>query len=405
MPPFEPFSHYLAYGATDQETLRELRDMYSGILVPATIAAFQRQGTGGFVLSLSATEESPPYMIDSRFPLFQQRLEKPKKSHTALAELLDDPQLVVTDHEPAPVEFPDDRIDGIARHWVTFNLGYGQKESANFDKYAKRLGKDVRPEEAKAPEAILAPYFACRDSKDPWWERSIHFFESTKQRAGEVKCLRVVCALTGFGLDDLLGTINEPAQVVIWVSDLDEHNTTSDELLSYRKAVENAAGRGHDLFALYGGFFSVLLGIAGLKGASHGIGFSEHRSWRELPQSGAPPARYYLRRLHRYVVQDLAQVLYEIDPAITECSCPHCNGRPPIALDYHELMKHSVWCRDEEIQVWYGTDLKAAAEILRNEYEGLTQQITKARLVPRIRGRALDALLHLPEWAAALEGQ
>jgi hypothetical protein len=403
MPPFEPFSHYLAYGATDQETLRELRDTYSGILVPATIAAFQRQGTGGFVLSLSATDESPPYMIDSRFPLFQQRLEAPKKSHSALAELLDDEELVATDHEPTPNEFPDGRITAVAEHWVTFNTGYGRKQSANFDKYAKRLGKDVRPEQAKPPEAILAPYFACADSGDPWWDRSVSFFEETKAACNGVPCLRVVCALSGAGLDDLLKSVNEPEQLVVWVSDLDEHNTTGDELLAYRRAVENAVGRGHEPFALYGGFFSVLLGVVGLCGASHGVGFSEHRSWRELPKSGAPPARYYLRRAHRYVSQDLAQVLYNVATDITECPCPHCDQRPPIALDYHELMKHSVWCRDEEIRTWFGTDRHAAARILRDEFDGLTRQLSAARLVPRIRERALGAIQHLPEWATALD--
>ena len=56
---FEPFSHYLAYLATDQETYRDLRGQYDGLLVPGTIAAWQRQGTGGFVLSLSAAAGSP----------------------------------------------------------------------------------------------------------------------------------------------------------------------------------------------------------------------------------------------------------------------------------------------------------------------------------------------------------
>jgi len=403
MPPFEPFSHYLAYGATDQETLRELRDMYSGILVPATIAAFQRQGTGGFVLSLSATEESPPYMIDSRFPLFQQRLKAPKKSHTALAELLDDSGLVATGVAPTPEDFPDDRVVTVARRWVDFNTGYGQQESDNFDKYAKRLGQDVRPDQAKLPEAVLAPYFACEDSEDPWWERSQRFFDATSAAATELPCLRVVCALTGSGLDDLLGTVNDPERLVVWVSDLDEHNTTASELLDYRRAVENAVSRGHEPFALYGGFFSVLLGSAGLCGASHGIGFSEHRSWLELPESGAPPARYYLRRAHRYVSQDLAQVFFNIASEITECSCPHCDGRPPIALDYHELMKHSVWCRDEEIRVWFKTDLGSAADALQSEFEDLTNQVSTARLVPTIRTRALGALQHLPEWVTALK--
>lgn len=404
MPPFDPFSHYLAYGATDQETFRELRDTYSGILVPATIAAFQKQGTGGFVLSLSATDESPPYMIDSRFPLFQQALESPRKSHAALADLLGDSGLLVTDHEPTPGEFPDDRIAAIAKNWVAFNSGYGRDARANFDKYAKRLGQDVRPEQAQQPEAILAPYFACSGSSDPWWDRSKSFFEETKAETNGTPCLRVVCAVSGEALDNLLLDIAPSERLVIWVSDLDEHNTTWAELFAYRRAVERAVERGHEPFALYGGFFSVLLGTAGLRGASHGVGFSEHRSWRELPESGAPPARYYLRRAHRYVAQDLAQVLYSLSPDLTTCPCPHCDQRPPIALDYHELMKHSVWCRDEEIETWYEMDFATAAEVLRDEHEALTIQINGAEeLAPRIRARALAALVHLPEWIRALE--
>src|SRR5207245_1020479 len=91
---FDSYSHYLAYGATDQETFRALRGAYTGVLVPGTIAAWQRQGTGGFVLALSATEQAPPYVIDPRFPLFQQPLKDPKASHEALADLLGDPDLI-----------------------------------------------------------------------------------------------------------------------------------------------------------------------------------------------------------------------------------------------------------------------------------------------------------------------
>ena len=68
---FDRFSHLLSYGATDQKTVLELLGKYQGLIVPGTVAAFQRQGTGGFVLSLSATADAPPYRIDPRFPLFQ----------------------------------------------------------------------------------------------------------------------------------------------------------------------------------------------------------------------------------------------------------------------------------------------------------------------------------------------
>lgn len=402
MPPFEPFAHYLAYGATDQETFRELRDMYNGVLVPATIAAYQRKGTGGFVLSLSATEQATPYMIDSRFPLFQQALKAPKKSHTALAELLGDPGLAMTSRDPTPDAFPDERIADIAQRWVDFNIGYGQKENATFDKYANRLGVDVRPERAQNPEAVLAPYFACDGPDDPWWDLSIRFFEHTSAATAGVPCLRVVCAPTAAALDDLLATIDDPEQLVVWVSGQDEHNTLAAQLTDYRRAISHAVARGHEPFGLYGGFFSVLLGTDGLRGASHGVGFSEHRNWKELPTSGAAPARYYMRRAHRYVTQDLAQRLYTVSADLTDCPCPHCAGRPPIALDYHELMKHSVWCRDEEIKHWYGRDLKTVAQVLSDEFDALTTQINESGLPPAIRTRARGVIEHLPEWVKAL---
>lgn len=403
MPPFEPFAHYLAYGATDQETFRELRNAYSGVLVPATIAAFQRQGTGGFVLSLSATPEAPPYMIDPRFPLFQQALRAPKKSHTALAELLDDPDLVVRYGDPEPEDFSDDRVAAIATKWVEFNSGYGSKENQKFQKYAKRLGDDVQPESAQSPEAILPPYFACDGPTDEWWGRSLCFFEHTRAAADDVQCVRVVCARHGDALAGLIETLGEPEQLAVWVSGLDEHNSPASELLSYRRAIAQAAEAGQEPFALYGGFFSVLLGRDGLRGASHGVGFSEHRNWRELPQSGAPPARYYLRRAHRYVPQDLAQTLYGFSPDLTECPCPHCDDRPPVALDYHELMKHSVWCRDEEIRRWYPIGTGTAAQLLEDEYDTLKTQISGATLAPRIRARANSSIEHLPEWVEVLQ--
>ena len=401
MPPFDPFAHYLAYGATDQETFRSLTGIYNGILVPATIAAWQRQGTGGFVLSLSAADHATPYMIDPRFPLFQQGLAAPKQSHRALVDLLGDPDLIQMS-DPAPEDFPDARLVRLARRWVDFNAQYGESSSERFDKYAQRLGESIEPERAQSPETVLAPYFACGGTADGWWERSASFYRHTVQTCGDGKCLRVVCAHSSGALNELLGDVESQAQLVVWVSGLDEHNAALDELIGYRTAIENAGVRGQEIFALYGGFFSVLLGTVGLRGAAHGVGFSEHRFWRELPESGAPPARYYLPRAHRYVTQGLAQILWERNPALTVCSCPHCDGRAPVQLDYHELMKHSVYCRAEEIEHWCGIHLDEASARLLAEHTSLSAEVQRLGLVPRLLDRAMSALAHLPTWARAL---
>jgi hypothetical protein len=404
MPLFESFTHYLAYGATDQETFRELRGSYNGVLVPGTIAAWQRQGTGGFVLALSATPEAPPYVIDPRFPLFQQRLANPKASHYALADLFGDPDLIET-RDPSPDAFPDARLRFLAENWARFNTEYGLTSSEKFDKYADRLGEPiVAPEQAQGPEAVLAPYFVSGGVNDPWWDRSLRLFEHTRAASTDRPCLRVVCALNARALNELLDGVDEPEQIAVWVSGLDEHRAPPGELAAYRTALANAERRRQPTFALYGGFFSVLLAAVGLHGSAHGIGFSEHRNWLELPESGAPPPRYYLLEIHRYVSQDLAQQLRETTENLARCDCPYCRGREPVELEYHDLMKHSVWCRAEEITSWVGRDPETAAIDLRTEHEAVTTAMRAANLAPAIKTRAIGAAEPLQTWADALSG-
>jgi hypothetical protein len=402
MPPFtiDPFSHYLGYLATDQETLRELLDSYNGLIVPGTIAAWQQQGTGGFVTTLSALPQAPPYLIDPRSPLFQQGLPGAKASHVALADLLGDPGLVQI-RDPSPTDFDDQRLSVIAEHWVEFNTVYTDLPSdKTLDKYARRLKEPIAPHNRQAPEGILPPYFAASGMDDDWWELSKVLFDLTEARA-QIPCYRVVCAQDSAALDELLADVDDN-QVVVWVSGLDETKAEVSALATYREAIAAATSRDQKTFALYGGFFSVLLRGAGLRGSGHGVGFSEHREWRELPASGAPPARFYWRRAHRFVQPDLAQNLYEQEPSITDCGCPHCDGRGPIELKYHDLMKHSVWCRDQEIQTFGGVAPEAAAQVLRDEYDALEAQIGELRLLPAVRSRARTQIAHLPRWADAL---
>jgi hypothetical protein len=402
MPLFEPFAHYLSYIATDQQTFRDLRNVYSGLVVPGTIAAWQRQGTGGFVLSLSATEASPPYVIDPRFPLFQQRLETVKQSHAALAEIFGDAALVQTGTRPEADQFPNDRLRNIAEHWVAFNKTYGQTSMASFDKYAKRLGEEVpMASNVSSPEAILAPYFVADGIGDPWWERSKRMFDETLQAGDGTTCIRVVAAEDVRALGELLPDI-EDRNVVVWVSGLDEYEAPADALASYRHFIGAANSRGQRLFALYGGFFSVLQASTGLDGAAHGVGFSEHRQWRELPKSGAAPARFYMRRWHRYVPQDFAETLWVQDRSLCECPCSHCHGRSPNQMTYHDLMKHSVWCRQEEIDEWSTQPSSDAARALTQEWEASSETLSSLMLPPGVQGRGLRFIEHLPRWASAL---
>lgn len=395
---FEPFSQYLAYGATDQQTARDLLGVYDGLLVPGTVAAFQREGTGGFVLTLSATDAAPQYVIDPRFPLFQQRLAAPKKSHEALAELLGDPTLVRPD-APQAADFPAARTQQLAQAWIDFNTGYATATRSKFEKYAARLGEPVQPDTVREPTHILALYVIARGVNDPWWDVSCQLFEQSAAYNGN--CIRVVAAEQAHQLDLLLERTDDD-RLVVWASGLEELTLSATDLATYARAIRRASDRGQATFALYGGFFHVLLGGLGLRGASHGIGYGEYRTWLELPQSGPPPARYYLRRVHRYVSQELAYQLYIRDRSLVECSCAECDGLPPIALDYHALMRHSVRVRAEEINHWSQLAPGDAADLLETEYEAFGRAIRRLSLPPFLAPQADRSYDHLARWVEAL---
>jgi hypothetical protein len=390
--------HMMAYGSTDQQTLRELRSQYSGLLVPGTIAAFQHQGTGGFVLTLSAA--GAPYLIDPRFPLFQNGLAKPKKSHVALAEVLGDPGLV-TISPPDAADFPVDRIRSIAGNWNAFNMSYQTSAGGKFDKYAERLGEDVKPENASDPFAILPPYVMVEDPDDPWWEVNNRFRQAAEAAASGLQVVPVVAAKSPSALGPLLTDLGDFSACGIWVEKLHELDSGSEELSAYLRAIAEVDGH-RELFALYGGFFSVLAMSVGLSSSSHGIGFGEHRSWLELPRSGPPPARYYLPTVHRYVSVDDAQRLWMADRSLVGCACPHCSSTPPLLMEYHSLMKHSVYCRQAEIVQWGGLDPAECIERLQEEDATYQDKLDESDIPTLIKRSLVKFTNHYAAWIGAL---
>ena len=388
--------HFVSYSASDQVTVRELTEHYDGILVPGTVATFQREGTAGFVLTLSARGISPPYVIDPRFPLFQQALPTAKPSHTALAVVLGDRALVRED-QPSPEEFGADRINRIAEAWVNFNLGYRREQSARFEKYADRLGETLSISDASAPQRILAPYFCVTGTADPWHEKSVALYEATTSAAkGNINVTRVLSAQSADGLGELKGD-GQRDDVCIWVSGLSELEAEPHDLAAYATAIRLIHGSQRRTFALYGGFFAVMLSAVGLGGHSHGIGYGEHREWGELPRSGAPRARYYLPTVHRYAQQDDAQSLWLYDPALV------ADGpiAPPIEMGYHDLMLHSVKARAREIGIFGPLSLEETIERLDLEYREFIRrlEISNDRVLLRIGVRLSD---HIPRWLKAL---
>lgn len=402
---FNRFDHYLSYGSSDQQTVRQLSTIFNGLLVPGTIAAFQAEGTKGFVLSLSA-RSAEPYVIDPRFPLFQNKLEKPKRSHEMLAELMGVPKLINQGAVPQASSFNQRMIETIAENWIEFNTNFHDVTSKTFDKYASRLGEEVLPSSRRAPEYILPPYTMIGSQSDGWWDVSRKLWLASvsvstgKNFANTLR--RVVAAKTPRDWNVLASDVPDK-EIVAWVSDLEEFRSSSEDALrEYGKALKAAKAREQKVFALYGGFFSVLLSRYGLTGSSHGIGFGEHRDSIELPSSGAAPARYYVPRLHRYVGVDIALSLWRQFRDLVTCDCVECNHESPAALDYHALMRHSVRARNKEISEWLNLPSADVVQRLNLDFEAFASAITELKAPEKVIRRAEEIHSHLPMWTRIL---
>lgn len=292
------------------------------------------------------------------------------------------------------------RVPRDFRSWVEFNMSYEARQAGKFKKYAKLLDEDVNQNAVQGPSGIVAPYLVS--DGDEWWLRSSALMDETVEAAPNgVEVLRIVATSGTQNLGVRLSEI-EDEQVIVWVSDLKELEVMPTELVNYGESIRAAADRGQSCFALYGGFFSVLLASIGLNGACHGIGYGEHRSWPELPQSGPPPSRYCAPRFHRYIGQDLAYQLWSRDADLTGCSCPICKNGPPV-LSYHDLMKHSVFARQAEIQRWAGFELDEACDQLRRESAQLEKDLDAAELPDPLLGPVSRVTAHLSRWVLALD--
>lgn len=403
---FEPFAHFLSYGSTDQLTIRTLSSRFQGMVVPGTIAAFQAEGTRGFVLSLSAADRVP-YVIDPRTPLFQNQIESPKKSHLMLADLFGFRE-TFDRHRQVPLDYwTNETIDRASNAWIGFNTAYVSVAPKAFEKYARRLGKPVVQSDAGGPSWILPPYLTHSRTSVRNLDISVRMWESAATAAAHADVRDLMRPVLAVDEPQLLAQVAsrypDQSEVVVWVSNLDETEPgNAARLAEYAIQVRDLSRSGRVPFALYGGYFAVALRSAGLVGASHGVGFGEHRNHIELKSSGAAPARYYVQRIHRYMPIDLASELWRRDRSLVASYYPEFEDIDPQELDYHQLMIHSVRARADEIARTSSWTTGQHVSALQNDQVQYDADLSKIRLTPGLSRRASLLLGHLPVWSAAL---
>lgn len=402
--------HFLAYGNSDQASFRTLdvRTCMNYMSVPGTIASYYAEATAAFVLSSQLS-----YVIDPRTPLFQEWLENPRASHVTLAQQMGVGVATRVGGGQASVNFDPSFYSAsvvreVVESLVEFQRNYADRAAGiekKLNRYsgllAEALGSHAEGQRRtpNAPSFVLAPYFAVRRVGGPWWKVNERVWEACLALPDAHRVSPVLCVSE---VDQLAIALERcPAELsatrFVWVTGFDERRVATEALVELQRAAEEYSGR-YQLVNLYGGFFSICLGHAGLWGFNNGLGYSESREWPQLTSTGAAPARYYVRDLHLFLPAVTAEALIESDGSLS-CPCVVCDGRSSVSdLGYHELKRHFALARQWELQLAEELDVEDLVYHLEESYgRGRSASLG-------LPERARPRLGYLERWAVSLGG-
>lgn len=334
--------HILAYGHSDQASFRTAAVLgaLDYLSVPGTIAAYYPEATAAFVLTSQLR-----YLIDPRTPLFQSEIGVPRPSHFALAEWHG---LAVAAHlgkmgAGAPVYFGESFyttqvIAAMTKALVARQRAYATAAAGIQDRMARYAALRAAAMSAtmplpsappSSPAFILAPYFVItragwRSANEEIWAAAL-----TLSNPMEVSPVVAVNSLDLLAPSLKAIPLRLSQTVFFWISQWKEREVPLDELIRLRDIIKSRSEL--RLINLYGGYFSICLGLMGLWAFNNGLGYSESRDWPSLTKTGAGKPRYYVEKLHLFTEPAIAATIARLVPAWA-CPCAVCTNSSLLRL-------------------------------------------------------------------------
>lgn len=357
--------HWLSYTHADQEVLRAdtQRQLWSSLVVPATIATYQPTGTSAYVRSLQSPELTP-FIIDPRTPLLQPsdiEAAAPRASHLSVADL-HHPDAGALLRSGASVEadwWTAERWKAAVDRVLDFEERFEQLASPAATRYQQMLeglGESLQP---RAPRFYVGPYFAIDDLASRWWELSLNSIAQTAKRRPNqtlaILCLRRKAHPQRF--QEMIAALPEGVPyAACWWGRWDEAKAEAWHVDAWLAAAAAGRERGIKVINFYGGGLTALMCGLGLDGLNHGVGYSESRDERRLTETGAPPMRYYMPGLRFFLgVPDAQQATNEVVDTLGpehRCPCSICerNNWNLLKLSNDELKAHFLTIRAIELR-------------------------------------------------------
>ncbi len=380
----------------DREVLKQLRDSFAGVVIPAHILAHSSDATRAAVDYIDRQ-----YFIDPMTYIFtseniasyitQNKKDDGIKFKMSIEKLTADYGLFELfqerNYEPlTPQDFTEEFIESLCTASKNFQCTKlnGQAESA-YKKYADILAK-VDPESFKLidhqPIFIVPPYFYSGEIDDEWHKINLALAQKTRSLCDDKQQVAPVILTVAKNLTiDLLNSYADFDRLIIWITDLDESKASTDQeqvkrLRQLREFVEAATEKDKEVTNLYGSYYSALLTKLGLKAFCNGIFYGEYKDYRSKVGGGAPPARFYISALHRFYLVPVALSILQDDPALFDLE-PDAS-KNMLGHSYEQIagmltdqtlaQKHFLYAREQELTQIHSKDLAALLDDLGSNF-------------------------------------
>lgn len=361
----------------DREVLKQLRDNFAGMVIPAHILAHSSDATR---VAVDYIERS--YFIDPMtYILTSDNIEcyitnnKEKdgiKFKMSIEKLTSDYGLLEfftnRDYKALqPDDFTPDFINSFCKKNYEFqtNKLNSQAESA-YKKYSDILA-EVDPDDFKLvnhqPRFIIPPYFFSNKVDDQWHTINIQLAKKTLELCTKSQLVAPIILTTASNLTSgLIDAYDDFSEIILWITDLDEAKSSTDaaqikKLTNLRKFIESASTRNKNVTNLYGSYYSAMLTKYGLTSFSNGIFYGEFKDYRKKVGGGAPPVRFYISALHSFYLIPVALAIFQNDPDLFDQE-PEASKKmlgyafeniSTMSLNHTLAQKHFLYAREQEL--------------------------------------------------------
>lgn len=401
----------------DVPVIHQEKNKLDGLVIPAHILSFQEKATSVFVTSLP----EKPYVIDPMTYIFQHsksnhlndkgELRASVKNmcedyHPDLAEKL---EALASHGSLTPNDLP--ACDELCENVLRFQLEKVRDAAASSgtDKYRQRYQKT----RATLPRAVIPPYFHFDVPGDDWFQLSLDCAVTTLAISGKTSVAPVIftpiAALTTTGIQRIVKDYGSFDHVFIWIDNYAETIVTAANIRAVRQFVKALAKKVTRVETLYGGYLMMMSGFDGLSGISHGILYTQHKSFKATPGAGGPSERYYIPIFRGFRSLSQTDLIFHKHPELM-CKCSVCSdildGNPDNIIWYIDnpelLRSHFLTVRRQEAD-----NLRSSSsdvEVLQFR-ETCTKYHSSIAALPNpdafIAKSQMSGLSYLNEWAEA----